>query len=326
MRSLILCLLGLCFGLSGNLNASSDKPLPELVLAGPGTLVSYPMFRMIETKALAPYADKVRFRHWQTPDQMRAMVVSGQAHASAVPTNVAAMFYNRGQEVRLLNVSVWGLLWLISSDADKNSLKDFAGSDLMVPFKNDMPDLMFRTLSEAQQLPADSSFKLHYAASGMNAMQMLLAGKVEHAVLPEPAVSMLLMRNQKKGKRPLYRALDLSQTWKESFPQAPRIPQAGIMSTSALADKPELRQAITQAYQQATQWCRDNIQACAQLAHQYLPHIPVAGAAEALKHSPLNSQPAHQVQQDLEAFFTKVGKLDKRKIGGKLPADEFYQP
>lgn len=298
----------------------------ELVLAGPGTLVSYPLFRMIESGALSPYAENVSFRHWQTPDQMRAMVVSQQVDVTSIPTNVAAMFYNKGQKVRLLNVSVWGLLWLISREEHFNKLEDFTNENLMVPFRNDMPDLMFRALSEGQDIDPDKQFNLHYAASGMNAMQMLLAGKINHAILPEPAVSILLMRNKKKGQHPLYRAIDLSKLWQQTFPQTPRIPQAGIMSTASLEADPALRQAISQAYQQASQWCQSHIQDCAQLAHQYLPHIPVPAAVQALKHSPLNGQTASAVSDDLQAFFQKIHQLDARKIGGRLPDQEFYQP
>lgn len=304
---------------------ATDNKQSELVLAGPGTLVSYPLFRMIETGALSDFADKVTFRHWQTPDQMRAMVISGQAHASAVPSNVAAMFYNRGEPVRLLNISVWGLLWLVSADPNLKSLADFKQKQLAIPFRNDMPDLMFRAVSNANDLPKES-YQIKYVSSGMNAMQMLLAGRLDHAVLPEPAVSILLMRNQKLGKRPLYRALKLSELWADTFPTAPRIPQAGMMSTRALAQKPILRRAISRTYDEATQWCQLNIQACAQLAHKYLPQIPVDGAVQALTKTPLNSRPAAEAQGDLEAFFTRIAELDERKIGGKLPAEEFYQP
>lgn len=313
-----------CLSLVQSLHA--QQRYPELVISGPGTLVSYPFFRMIETKALAEHADKVSFQHWQTPDQMRAMVINGQVHVSAVPSNVAAMFYNRGQQVSLTNVSVWGLLWLVSADKGLKTIKDYQNKKLMIPFRNDMPDLMFRSLTSTMGLSADKHFDLLYAASGMNAMQLLLAGKVDHALLPEPAVSILLLRNKQQGKRPLYRSISLSQSWAELFPKKPVIPQAGVMTTSLLQTDPAVRQAISQAYTDAAIWCQSNVEDCARLANKYLPQIPVNGAVEALKHSPLNSHTALEARSDLEAFFAKIAELDSRKIGGKLPAEGFYGP
>lgn len=324
MENIRIILLGFALLLPFQ-SVTAETKYEELVLAGPGTIVSYPIFRMIETGALAKYSDNVVFRHWQTPDQMRAMVVSGQAHASAVPSNVAAMFYNRGEPVRLLNISVWGLLWLVSADPELKTLRNFQHKKLTIPFRNDMPDLIFRVVSHAQNLSAND-FAPQYVSSGMNAMQLLLSGRIDHALLPEPAVSILLMRNQQRGKRPLYRALQLSTVWADSFPESPRVPQAGMMSTRALAEEPEIRRAIARAYDEATDWCSENLNACAELAHQYLPHIPVKGAFKALQSTPLESMRADAVKADLEAFYTKIGQLDTHKIGGKLPAAEFYQP
>lgn len=316
--TLLLCTLML-------LSTQAVAKHKELVFTGPGTLVSYPLLKMIEDGALADYADKVTFKPWQTPDQMRAMIVSGQVHVSAIPTNVAAMFFNRGEPVRLLNVSVWGLLWLISADDNMTTLKGFQGKRIAIPFRNDMPDIIFRLLAKAHNLPL-STFSIQYVNNSMQATQLLLAGQIDNALLPEPGVSIALMRNQKKGRRPLYRAMRMSDLWAKAFPAAPRIPQAGIMSTRALAQEPALRQAIATAYDQASRWCQQHIQDCAELAHKYIPSIPVAGASAALRNVHLKSQPANAVKGDLEAFFQHIATMDKHKIGGKLPADVFYQP
>lgn len=323
MRVLFL-LLGL---LLPPLTAQATDEAPrrdELILAGPAAIVSYPLFRMIESGALEDYAAKVRFRHWQNPDQLRALVVSGQAHASAVPTNVAAMFYNRGESAKLLNVSVWGLLWLVCRDPQVTRLKQLQDQALLIPFRNDMPDIIFRRLSEAMQLPADQSFQVHYVANAMNAVQMVMAEKANHAVLPEPAVSVLLMRNQQRGDQPLYRAIELSALWAEQFPEQPHLPQAGLMATRLLAGQPQLQQAISVAYTEAAGWCQEHIDECAQLAHKYLPQTPVKAAIEALRHNGLKSRSASAVRGELEAFFRQVAKLDPNKIGGRLPAAEFY--
>ena len=45
----------------------------SLTLAGPGAVVSYPLMHMAQTQALSQYTDKLEFRLWQNPDQLRVL-------------------------------------------------------------------------------------------------------------------------------------------------------------------------------------------------------------------------------------------------------------
>ena len=126
------------------------RPRATLTLAGPGAVVSYPLMHMAATGALAGQADSVRFRLWQSADQLRALLVNGEVDFSATPSTLPALLRNRGLPVRLLNISVWGILWLVSRDASITSFEDLAGRELAVPFQRDLPAVLLDTLLEAQ--------------------------------------------------------------------------------------------------------------------------------------------------------------------------------
>ncbi len=74
-------------------------------------------------------AKEVEFRLWKkNPDELRAIVIKGDVDFVAVPTNTAAILNNKGVDIQLLNVSVWGILGMISRDNSlKKTLKDFKG-------------------------------------------------------------------------------------------------------------------------------------------------------------------------------------------------------
>lgn len=307
--------------------ASNNTPLPALRLSGPATVVSYPLFRMMETDALSGWAEQVSFRHWRTPDQLRAMVVSGDVDISAVPVNVAAIFHNRGEPVKLLNVSVWNLLWLVSRDPDVTQLTDLHGKPLLIPYRNDMPDLAFRLVASTANTPVEQQFNLRYSANPVDIVQQLLAGHADHAILPEPAASLLLMRDKQQTKNPpLHRALSLATLWQQRFPQSPEMPQAGLMAGRTVVNNTALQQAINRAYAHASDWCMAHPKACAQLAHKYLPHLPVTAAAQAIQNAGLKARSAGQSQAALEHFFQQIAQQNPARIGGKLPDNSFYLP
>jgi NitT/TauT family transport system substrate-binding protein len=100
---------------------------------------------MVESGALRDVADVVEFQPWKDPDQLRVLAMDGRADFVAMPTNVAANLYNRGVALQLLNVSTWGVLWMVSRDAGLKTLADFKGKEIAMPFRADMPDIVFPT-------------------------------------------------------------------------------------------------------------------------------------------------------------------------------------
>ena len=113
--------------------APATAPRAVLHLAGPRAVVSFPLLHMVDTGALKPWATQLEFRFWQGPDQLRSMLLNGQIDVSAAPSNLPALLANRGQPVRLLNVSVWGLMWLVSRDPAMHGFADLRGHELVAP-------------------------------------------------------------------------------------------------------------------------------------------------------------------------------------------------
>lgn len=108
--------------------------MEKLIIAGPVATVSHPFFYMIENGALDDVAKKVEFRLWQNPDELRAILLKNEAHFVAIPTNVAANLHNRGVDLQLINVPVWGILDIITRNKDIKHIEDLKGKEIVVPF------------------------------------------------------------------------------------------------------------------------------------------------------------------------------------------------
>ncbi len=101
-----------------------------------------------------------------------------------------------------------------------------------------MPDILFGLLADRLGLDPRRDFSLRYVPTPFDAIQLLLTRRADHALLPEPAVSMVLRKSESFPVSivapSLYRGVDLSQAWGRILDREPRIPQAGIAAVGLL--------------------------------------------------------------------------------------------
>lgn len=328
-RSLFTCLLVVFTAIAVSVapSALATDKLPRLVLAGPFASVSNPLIRMVESGALNDVAEQVEFRVWTNPDQMRAMSLRSDVDFIATPTNVAANLYNHGADIRLLNVSVWGLLWMVSREQSLVTIADFKGREIAMPFRGDMPHLIFNELAEAAGLDPNTDFKLRFVANPLDAMQLLILRRVDHALLAEPAVSMALLKTRSFPisivAPELYRSVDLQKEWGRLFQRKARIPQAG-MALLNMKLSARVVDRFMEEYAKAMQWCLDNPEQAGELVAATIDMLTPEAVTNSIAVSQLNAVNASEARTELEFFLQKLLDEAPALVGGKLPDDDFY--
>jgi NitT/TauT family transport system substrate-binding protein len=318
----ILLIVALVF----SIQADEIKKVETLVLSGPMASVSHPLLRMIETGALNDVAKNIKFIMWKSPDELRALTLRGRADFIAVPTNVGANLYNKGVDIKLLNVSVWGILGMITRDKTKKSLSDFKGCEIAMPFRADMPDIIFEEIVKKQGLDPKKDFKLRYVGSPIDAMQMLVMRRVDHALLAEPAISMALRKTNsfplKLIAPDLYRSADLQKEWGNVFKIEAKIPQAG-MAVIGQKDK-YLVKRFNEEYAKALKWYKTHPKEAGILVNKFIPMLMPQAVEDSLNYVQLNNVKAEDAQKELEFFFEILKNNNPKTIGGKLPNNQFY--
>jgi len=304
------------------------QKLDKIILSGPMASVSHPLFRMIQTGALKDIAKVVEFRLWKNPDELRALTLQGGANFIAVPTNVGANLYNKGVDIKLLNVSVWGILGLLTRDKTKKTLADFKGCEIAMPFRADMPDIVFEEIAKAKGLNPKKDFKLRYVGSPIDAMQMLILRRVDHALLAEPAISIAL---RKTGSFPLklvapelYRSDMLEKQWGEVFKVDGKIPEAGMAVVGDMIKNDYAIKRFNEEYKKALAWYKTHKKEAGILAVKYVKMLDSEGVADSIDYVQLDDVSAKDAKKDLEFFFSILKKNNPKSIGGKLPNDGFY--
>ena len=313
---------GVCFA-----GHSYESKVEDVALAGPAAVISYPMMVMAAQQPLINKGVKFSFTRWKNPQQLRAMVVGKQVDFTAMPSNLAATFYNRGHHLNLLNVAIWDIMSVVTRAENYrggNVIEQLVGKEIVVPFKNDMPSIVLEQLLTAQLGKQASEVKIRQSHNFADSAQLLLAGQVHYALLIEPLTSIVLFQNKQQGKKKLVRALNISEAWQQTFPNSPKLPQAGLVANTSVNLNKALVNNVNHAYSEAALWCQQNVDACADIVTRYLPKMPKPALVQAIKNTGLDIVPAQQARPHLESFYRLLANIDAKRIGKKLPDSDFY--
>ena len=115
-----------------------------------------------------------------SPEQMQALLVKGEADIAVLPMISAANLYNKGIRYPLLGCPIWGTLYLVGRDHIVPPVYLFGAGTT--------PDILARYYLEQK-----GSYTYDYSfATAREVLLSLQTNKVQTAVLSEPFLSMAL--------------------------------------------------------------------------------------------------------------------------------------
>ncbi|NLM37654.1 MAG: ABC transporter substrate-binding protein [Firmicutes bacterium] len=295
---------------------AGETPINVMVLSGTTGLSLAKLLE--EQPAIAP---GVTFNYTviKSPDQMSAKIIAGEADIAAVPTNQAAILYNRGIPVQLAAITNWGVMYIVGHDTTIATWADLKGKAIGITGKGSTPDLLFRYFLEANGIDPERDVQIQYYASPAELTQLVIAGKVRLATLPEPWITEALARNAD-----LSVLLDYQKEWVRLEKRDVSYPQSALVVSSRLAkEKPAVVRAFLKAAADSSAWVVNNPSAAGRLAEKHL-FISAVAATEAIPRCNLRFDEASQVQAEIEYFLVKLHSFEPQSIGGKLPDEGFY--
>lgn len=321
-RSLAAAVLGNLVGV-GLGGCRRRVEVETLVIQGAPSPPTLALLRVASEGVPTDLARNIRFQLWSTADEMRARITSGQAHLSGVPINVAATLYSRGVRVQLLNVYIWGILYLVSR-RPQVSWQDLRGQPVLIPFRGDLPDILTQYLLRKQGMDLARDLQPTYLSAAPEAAQILAAGRASHAVLSEPSASLAILKAKENGIA-LYRSLDYSQAWASVTGRAPRLPMAGVVADQELAHaRPDVLRWFQAAHREAVSWVISHPEEATRLGAQAIEAIPPAVMLASLPFIQFSFEEAGQARDEVEFFLSEMRSLSPEWIGGDLPPDGFY--
>lgn len=137
------------------------------------------------------------------------LVIGGSVDVAAVPTNLAAVLYNKTKgAIEVLAVNTLGVLYLVESGESIKSLSDLEGKTVYLPGSGSNPEYVLKTLLELAGITDKVTLDYTYATPD-ELTAALASGKASLGVLPEPKVTAAMTKNTA-----LNVAIDFSKEWK----------------------------------------------------------------------------------------------------------------
>ena len=304
-------------------SAALAAPLDQLEIWGPPAGPSITVLHAIATGRLDGAARKPSLRIWRQVDEVRAGLTSKSFDVGIVPVPVAANLYNRGLGVRLVNVMTNGILYIMAADPALTSLDALRGRKLAVLFPNELPSLILERLFRHAGIDAAKDLELVPTATPLEAMQLLVLGRVEAALVPEPAASAAIVRGSLAG-RTIHRVIDLQDAWGRMTGAHRIVPQAGLVVTDSFR---EAHGPAVEAIQQGLMRAVIDVNAHAARAANNAAgplQMPWPVIEQSIPYCNLVATPARDARAHVEAVLQAMADVNPGYIGGRLPDSAFY--
>ena len=249
---------------------------------------------------------------------VRDGLINGTFDIGAVPTNVAAVIYNRTQGgVKVLALNTRGVLYLVTKGDATVTLADLSGKTVYCPAQN--PAFITAALLGAANVANVTLDSTTYAAPA-ELRDAAAAGLVDYAVLPEPMVTIARSKAAQTGVT-LTVSVDLTAAWDQYFPAGSLVQGCVVARTDFINAYPDAVSTFLTEYAASIA----AVTADPDTAAQQIVDAGIFAQAPVAKAAIPKCNLCYVTGADMKAALgTFLAAMPLNSIGGALPDDAFY--
>lgn len=291
------------------------------VLKGPTAIGMVKLMSEAEAKT-APIS--MEFTMTGSADEIVPAIVKGDIDIAAVPANLASVLYNRTDGgVKILAVNNLGVLYIVESGEEIQSVEDLRGKTLYSTGKSTTPEYALNYVLTQNGLIPGTDVTVEYKSEASEVATLLTEDSSAVAMLPQPFVTSAQMSNEK-----LRVALDLTKEWdaiqSSSGGSSALVTGVVIARTAFIQEHPEEISAFLDAYKASAAYVSSDLSGCAALVEQY-GIIPKAAVAEkAIPACSITFLEGAEMKDKVSGYLQVLFEQNPESVGGTLPNDDFY--
>lgn len=302
--------------------AEETEITPEeisLNVAGLKGPTSMGMIQLIDGYKANEYAT-FNYQIASDPKKLVGQLVQGKLDIAAVPTNLASIIYNKTKgNYKLVNINTLNVIYVLTNGEEINSIDDLKGKTIHVSGKGATPDFVTRYILEKNDLKVGTDVELDFSMEHATLAKALTAGEVSIAVLPQPFVTTVTMRNEK-----VEIALDMLEEWQKVSDESVLAMGGLIVKKDVIENHQELLNEFLVAYEASVTYVNNNPKEASELIakHGILPKAKIAELA--IPKSSIVYKDAVEIKDAMDNYYKILFEFDPKSIGGKLPDEEMY--
>lgn len=267
--------------------------------------------------------DKYAITTYQAPTDITAKIINGEVDVAAVPSNLAAVLYNKTEgDIVAVSPIALGMLQILGNNADVQEVSDLAGKTIIASGQGGTPEYVLQKVLQDNGLTIYEDVNVQWVANHSEVNTQLLSQEGTIAMIPEPFVSTALAQGQ-EGVTKLF---DLNELWEETTGQ--QLPMGVLVATRSFAeDRSDDLKVLLSDLQASVDYVNDSPAEAAKaiVEHGFIGDEAIAEAAIPNCHIVLyTGDNAAEGIEMLKTFNQTLYDMDPASVGGALPDENLY--
>lgn len=291
----------------------ADSIIKVAALKGPTGLS---MVNLIHGKI--DLGSKTEYSVVNTPQLVTAGLLSGTYDIAALPTNLAAIIYNKKPDYTLAAITGAGTLYVLSSRDDIKSWADLKDKKVYNIARSSTPGFLFNYLLGQNNIDPKTDIDIDFTFNHVELAPMLIAGKVETGILPEPLITNVLLKN-----KDMKVVLDFQKEYEKghgaSYPLS-----CVVIKKSLIKENPEAVKKFLMELEKSINWVVSNPMDAGNKGKEIGLGVTGPLITKAIDRLNLGFKNAKDAENELSSYYSVLFKSDPRSIGGSMPDKGFY--
>ncbi len=267
-------------------------------------------------------SNEYTFEVSSAPDEVMAKLINGSVDIAALPTNVAAAVYNKSeQEISIAAINTLGVLHILERGDTIQSISDLEGKTIYATGQGSTPEYVLNYILQKNNI---QHITVEYMAEHAELATALLSGDVNIALLPEPNVTAVLLKDNT-----IHQAFDLTEEWNTTQLTNSLMPSQ--LAMGCIVARKDFIQNNTDAfenflkeYEESVNYVNNNISEAAELVQKYGIMDSATAAEKAIPNCNIVFIANDEMKNALQGFYQILFEANPKSIGGALPNEDFY--
>lgn len=265
---------------------------------------------------------KTEFTVATAPDQITAGIINGEYQIAAVPTNLAAVLYNKTEGAVILGaVNTMGTLSIVADKSEPISgIADLKGKTILATGQGSTPEVVLNYLLKENNLIPNEDVIIEWLPEHAEAAAKLASGEGKIALLPQPFATTALAKNSN-----LQLAVDITEAWSQAT-DGIQLEMGCVIVNKDWADK---NQALVKKFMEEYEKSVTTINKADEQAGELIAEAGIIEnakmAQKAIPNCGITFIPVAEAEADLQPYYEILADFEPKSVGGKVPGEEFYK-
>ena len=259
-----------------------------------------------------------------SPDEIAPLIMKKEADIVACPLNLASVLYKKTNGgVKMIAINTLGVLSILENGETVKTVEDLRGKKIGATGQGATPEYILNYILTSNGIDPEKDVEITYYQEHAELATMLLEGKVDIAMLPEPNVTTVLTKNPN-----IRTALNLTREWARATSQNGNRTSLAqgclVVRTEFLDEHPEAVKAFLSAYKESVSFTNQESQAASEViaSSGIIPNADIA--LKAIPNCNIVYIDSDNMVKIAKANFEVLYNANPASVGGAMPDDNFY--